>query len=84
MMENFVPELFAPRPVMLCILDGWGLSQNPVANAVTLGRTPTFDKLWSTSPHTQLSASGGDVGLQIRKAQHTVRSQVHDLVDLGA
>jgi len=63
-MENFVPDESAPRPVMLCILDGWGLSQNPVANAVTLGRTPHFDKLWSSCPHTQLSASGSDVGLQ--------------------
>jgi 2,3-bisphosphoglycerate-independent phosphoglycerate mutase len=49
---------------MLCILDGWGLSDNPVANAVTMGNTPNFDRLWNTCPHTQLSASGQDVGLQ--------------------
>jgi 2,3-bisphosphoglycerate-independent phosphoglycerate mutase len=49
---------------MLTILDGWGLSDNPQANAVTLARTPNFDRLWSTCQKTQLKASGGDVGLQ--------------------
>ncbi len=54
----------APRPVMLCILDGWGLSDNPQANAVTMGDTPNFDRIWRDCPHTQLVASGQDVGLQ--------------------
>jgi 2,3-bisphosphoglycerate-independent phosphoglycerate mutase len=49
---------------MLCILDGWGLSDNPQANAVTLGHTPNFDRIWSSCPHTELRASGADVGLQ--------------------
>jgi 2,3-bisphosphoglycerate-independent phosphoglycerate mutase len=52
------------KPIMLCILDGWGLSDNPVANAVTLGNTPNFDRIWNSCPHTTLSASGNDVGLQ--------------------
>lgn len=54
----------APRPVMLCILDGWGLSDRTEANAVALGNTPNFDRIWNNCPHTQLSASGSDVGLQ--------------------
>jgi len=45
-------------------LDGWGLSDNPQANAVTLGRTPSFDRLWRECPKTQLKAAGSDVGLQ--------------------
>lgn len=53
-----------PKPVMLCILDGWGLSDNPVANAVTMGNTPNFDRIWNNCPHTTLSAHGNDVGLQ--------------------
>ncbi len=53
----------APRPVMLCILDGWGLSPRTDYNAVALGHTPHFDRIWSECPHTQLSASGVDVGL---------------------
>jgi len=49
---------------MLCILDGWGLSPIEEANAVALGNTPNFDRIWQDCPHTQLSASGSDVGLQ--------------------
>ena len=48
---------------MLCILDGWGLSSRTEANAVALADTPNFDRIWGSCPHTQLSASGSDVGL---------------------
>ena len=50
-------------PVVLIILDGWGLRSDREANAVALANTPRFDALWQTYPHTQLSASGEDVGL---------------------
>ncbi len=49
---------------MLLILDGWGLADAGPGNAVTTGNTPNFDRLWNERPHTKLSASGGDVGLQ--------------------
>jgi 2,3-bisphosphoglycerate-independent phosphoglycerate mutase len=49
--------------VALIILDGWGLAEAGPGNAVSLASTPTFDQLWSSYPHTQLSASGPDVGL---------------------
>jgi len=52
-----------PRPVMLCILDGWGLSKDTTANAVALGQTPNFDRIYNEYPRTQLIASGTDVGL---------------------
>jgi len=51
------------RPVVLCILDGWGLSPSREANAVALARTPNFDRIWETCPHAQLAAHGPDVGL---------------------
>jgi len=51
------------RPVMLVILDGWGLREASADNAVRLARTPTFSKLWSTCPHARLHTSGKDVGL---------------------
>lgn len=57
------PEQSTPRPVMLCILDGWGLSETTEANAVFLGDTPNFDRLRQNFPHTKLIASGSDVGL---------------------
>ncbi len=51
------------RPVVLCILDGWGLDPGREANAVALGATPNFDRIWASSPHAQLAAHGPDVGL---------------------
>jgi 2,3-bisphosphoglycerate-independent phosphoglycerate mutase len=47
----------------LVILDGWGLAEPGPGNAVSLARTPVFDRLWNGFPHTQLSAQGRDVGL---------------------
>ena len=51
------------RPVVLCILDGWGLRAEREANAVALGHTPNFDRIWADCPHAQLMACGPDVGL---------------------
>ncbi len=53
----------APKPVVLCILDGWGLSDDTKANAPYLANTPTFDALMATGPHAQLITHGPDVGL---------------------
>jgi 2,3-bisphosphoglycerate-independent phosphoglycerate mutase len=47
----------------LVILDGWGLAEPGPGNAISLARTPVFDRLWDRYPHTQLSAQGRDVGL---------------------
>jgi 2,3-bisphosphoglycerate-independent phosphoglycerate mutase len=47
----------------LVILDGWGLAEPGPGNAISLARTPVFDRLWEGFPHTQLSAQGRDVGL---------------------
>ena len=53
----------APKPVVLCILDGWGLSDDTKANAPYLANTPTFDALMAEGPHAQLITHGPDVGL---------------------
>lgn len=50
-------------PLMLVVLDGFGLTAPGPGNAVHLARTPTFDRLWDECPHTQLEASGRAVGL---------------------
>jgi 2,3-bisphosphoglycerate-independent phosphoglycerate mutase len=55
-------ELPAPSAVLI-VLDGWGLAPDGPGNAVSLARTPVFDELWATYPHTQLTASGRAVGL---------------------
>jgi 2,3-bisphosphoglycerate-independent phosphoglycerate mutase len=51
------------RPVVLVILDGWGLEAPGVGNAITLADTPTFDRIWHAYPKTTLKTSGTDVGL---------------------
>ncbi|MCL5411539.1 MAG: 2,3-bisphosphoglycerate-independent phosphoglycerate mutase [Patescibacteria group bacterium] len=51
------------RPAVLIVLDGWGIAKAGPGNAITLAKTPNFDKFWSTYPHTQLLASGESVGL---------------------
>ena len=51
------------RPVVLCILDGWGWRKDSRDNAIAAARTPVFDRLWATAPHALLRTSGKDVGL---------------------
>ncbi|MGH1370015.1 MAG: 2,3-bisphosphoglycerate-independent phosphoglycerate mutase [Maritimibacter sp.] len=52
-----------PKPVVLCILDGWGLRAESANNAVALSNTPNFDRLMREYPHNQLITHGRDVGL---------------------
>jgi 2,3-bisphosphoglycerate-independent phosphoglycerate mutase len=47
----------------LVVLDGWGLAEAGPGNAISQARTPVFDELWGAYPHTELSATGRDVGL---------------------
>ncbi len=42
-----------PKPVVLCILDGWGLRDDPTGNAPLLANTPNFDAVMA-GPHAQL------------------------------
>jgi 2,3-bisphosphoglycerate-independent phosphoglycerate mutase len=53
----------APKPVVLCILDGWGLSERREGNAPLLAHTPTMDHLMATCPNATLVTHGPDVGL---------------------
>jgi 2,3-bisphosphoglycerate-independent phosphoglycerate mutase len=52
-----------PKPVVLCILDGWGLSAAREGNAVALADAPTYARIMATCPHAQLVTHGPDVGL---------------------
>jgi 2,3-bisphosphoglycerate-independent phosphoglycerate mutase len=51
------------RPVVLVILDGWGIAPPGPGNAVELADTPVFDALLERYPHGTLAASGEAVGL---------------------
>lgn len=53
----------AAKPVVLCILDGWGIGPTREGNAPALAHTPHFDRLMSTCPHATLITHGPDVGL---------------------
>ncbi|SHH65453.1 2,3-bisphosphoglycerate-independent phosphoglycerate mutase [Marivita hallyeonensis] len=52
-----------PKPVVLTILDGWGLREDATANAPKLANTPTMDHLMATCPNATLVTHGPDVGL---------------------
>jgi 2,3-bisphosphoglycerate-independent phosphoglycerate mutase len=51
------------KPVILCILDGWGLREEREGNAPLLAETPNFDRIWAEGPRATLAASGEDVGV---------------------
>src|SRR5690242_10853621 len=51
------------RPVVLVVLDGWGIGRKEPGNAVLAAQTPTMDRLLATYPHARLRCSGEDVGL---------------------
>lgn len=58
------PALHVPRrPVVLVILDGFGVNPAKANNAVVLADTPNLDRRLSTNPHTALQASARAVGL---------------------
>lgn len=51
------------QPVLLMILDGWGLAPASAGNAAAVANTPNLDKYFAEYPHTTLQASGKFVGL---------------------
>ena len=52
-----------PRPLVLCILDGFGESAEREGNAIRLATTPNLDALARDYPRTLIGTSGLDVGL---------------------
>ena len=58
-----MPATAAYRPVVLCVLDGWGIAPDSPSNAVTRADTPRLDALLRDHPHAKLEASGKAVGL---------------------
>ena len=43
-------QMTAPKPVVLCILDGWGLRDEIENNAVALADTPNMDRIMAKCP----------------------------------
>ena len=51
------------KPLVLCILDGVGINNSPLNNAVAAANTPFLDELLRKYPNSKLDASGAAVGL---------------------
>ena len=51
------------KPLVLIILDGWGVANEGNGNAVSMAHKPFWDKISVAYPHTSLLASGEEVGL---------------------
>jgi 2,3-bisphosphoglycerate-independent phosphoglycerate mutase len=69
-----------PKPIVLCILDGWGVSQDSPGNAITRANPSNFNDLWFSYPHALLVATGQAVGLP---EGHVGNSEVGH-INLGA
>ena len=51
------------KPVVLCIMDGFGISDINEGNAIYSAKTPNLSKIFKENPFTTIGASGLDVGL---------------------
>lgn len=51
------------RPILLCIMDGFGKNESTYGNAIAAAKKPNLDKIVSENPMTFIGASGLDVGL---------------------
>ena len=51
------------KPVVLMVLDGYGLNENPESNAIAMANTPVMDRLMAECPFVKGNASGLAVGL---------------------
>lgn len=58
-----MPAYYHIRPLVLVILDGWGIAPPGPGNAISQASLPNYKKLLLSSPHGQLLASGEAVGL---------------------
>jgi len=53
----------AKSPVILCILDGWGIGDGGEYDAIASANTPCYDAMMANYPNTTLTTFGGMVGL---------------------
>lgn len=63
MKSRFTHKKSALRPVVLVIMDGWGIAPMQAGNAIEYAKKKEFNLIWRRYPHTVLFASGQYVGL---------------------
>jgi len=59
------------KPVVLLILDGFGLAPDSKGNAISVAKTPTIDSFYKNYPSGELIASGESVGLPANEVGNT-------------
>jgi 2,3-bisphosphoglycerate-independent phosphoglycerate mutase len=64
-------------PLVLIILDGWGIGPDGPGNAVSQSHLVNIPQLWNSYPHTTLSASGKAVGLPEKEAGNTETGHIN-------
>ncbi|MSO84544.1 MAG: 2,3-bisphosphoglycerate-independent phosphoglycerate mutase [Rhodospirillales bacterium] len=57
------PHPLRPRPVVLCVLDGWGERGPAADNAIALAKMPNWNRYLGAAPRARLDASALEVGL---------------------
>lgn len=60
---NIMEKTARPKPVVLIVMDGWGIAPESAGNAVAVAATPVLDKLITNYPAMTISASSSEVGL---------------------
>ena len=51
------------KPVVLCIMDGWGIPESDKYSAIAKAKVPNYDRFLKEYPNSKLNASGEFVGL---------------------
>ena len=64
---SLVKHFTGKRPVLLIVMDGWGIGKGGPEDAIALANTPVFDRLWANYAHTELMTHGPYVGLPAAK-----------------
>jgi len=64
-------------PLVLIVMDGWGIAPNGPGNAISQSHLTTIPMLWNSYPHTTLSASGTSVGLPEKEPGNTETGHIN-------
>lgn len=59
------------NPVVLLVLDGWGMAPPSAGNPMARAKTPNINSYWKSFPHAELIASGESVGLPANEVGNT-------------
>ena len=65
------------KPIVLIILDGWGLAPPGPGNAISLAHLAAIPNAWNSYPHTELAASGEAVGLPTNEDGNTETGHIN-------